>query len=221
MLLGKVQSGKTRAFLGIIAKSFDNDYDVAVILTKGTRSLAKQTMMRVRDDFSEFLQRDQVQAYDIMSMPELTLYELNQKLILIVKKKDDNLDRLIKAFKTDFPILQQKRVLIVDDEADLASVSFRKGKDGTTVPGMISQQIDKLRELSKDSVFLQVTATPYSLYLQPEEDVIEAGSYYLSHVDPLLRWCFRRMAGMLAVITISKRTLMQSLRLTTFTGKFL
>jgi hypothetical protein len=175
MLLGKIQSGKTRAFLGIIARSFDRGYDVAVILTKGTKSLAKQTVMRVRDDFSEFLQRDQVQVYDIMSVPSLTPYELNQKLIFIVKKEDDNLDRLLKAFERDFPVLQQKKVLIVDDEADLASVSFRKGKDGTAMPGVISQQIDRLRELSKDSDFLQVTATPYSLYLQPEEDVIEAG----------------------------------------------
>jgi hypothetical protein len=87
----------------------------------------------------------------------------------------DNLDRLLKAFETDFPVLQQKKILIIDDEADLASVSFRKGKDGTAGPGVISQQIDRLRELSKDSDFLQVTATPYSLYLQPEDDVFEAG----------------------------------------------
>jgi hypothetical protein len=43
MLLGKIQSGKTRAFLGIIARCFDRGYDVAVILTKGTKSLARQT----------------------------------------------------------------------------------------------------------------------------------------------------------------------------------
>lgn len=36
MLLGKIQSGKTRAFLGIIASAFDNGFDVAVVLTKGT-----------------------------------------------------------------------------------------------------------------------------------------------------------------------------------------
>ena len=35
MLLGKIQGGKTRAFIGIIALAFDNDYDMAIILTKG------------------------------------------------------------------------------------------------------------------------------------------------------------------------------------------
>ena len=34
MLLGKIQSGKTRAFIGITAMAFDNDYDIAIVLTK-------------------------------------------------------------------------------------------------------------------------------------------------------------------------------------------
>ena len=37
MLLGKIQSGKTKTFLGAIALGFDNGFDIAIILTKGTR----------------------------------------------------------------------------------------------------------------------------------------------------------------------------------------
>ncbi len=43
MLLGKIQSGKTKTFLGIIALGFDNGFDIAVILTKPTTALARQT----------------------------------------------------------------------------------------------------------------------------------------------------------------------------------
>jgi archaellum biogenesis ATPase FlaH len=175
VLLGKVQSGKTRAFLGFVAGAFDRGYDVAIILTKGTKSLARQTLTRVKEDFSEFLALDQVQVFDIMSLPELTPYELNQKLIFIVKKEDDNLDRLLNAVENKYPALRQRKVLIIDDEADVASVSFRRGKGGVVGVGIISRQIDKLRELVLDSDFLQVTATPYSLYLQPEEDVVNNG----------------------------------------------
>lgn len=78
VLLGKIQSGKTRAFLGFIAGAFDRGYDVAIILTKGTKSLARQTLRRVKDDFSEFLTLDQVQVFDIMALPHLTPYELSQ-----------------------------------------------------------------------------------------------------------------------------------------------
>src|SRR6266699_2722018 len=41
MLLGKIQSGKTKTFLGIVALGFDNGFDVAVVLTKPTTALAR------------------------------------------------------------------------------------------------------------------------------------------------------------------------------------
>lgn len=67
------------------------------------------------------------------------------------------------------PGLQKKKVLIVDDEADLASVRFVQKRGETNISqGTIADQIDKLRELSDGMAFLQVTATPYSLYLQPD-----------------------------------------------------
>lgn len=84
-MLGKIQSGKTRAFLGVIAEAFDNDYEIAVVLTKGTVSLARQTLNRIRSDFRPFIEQDEVQVYDIMTLPDLTPYELNQHLILVVK----------------------------------------------------------------------------------------------------------------------------------------
>lgn len=175
ILLGKIQSGKTRAYLGIIARAFDRGFDTAIILTKGTKSLARQTHSRVKEDFSEFIERDQVQVYDIMSLPQLTPYELSQKLIFVVKKEDDNLRRLLEAFQKTHPSMRERKLLIVDDEADMASVTFRK-QDGIVAPGKISGMIERLRDLVPESAFLQVTATPYSLYLQPEEETVLNGS---------------------------------------------
>lgn len=178
ILLGKVQSGKTRAFLGIIARSFDSGYGVAVILTKGTRSLAQQTLSRVRDDYSAFIISDQMQVHDIMNLPSLTPYELEQKLVLVVKKEDDNLRRLLKAFTVTYPQLCEKKVLLVDDEADLASVSFQK-RGGVAQPGKVSSQIDELCEVVNDLDYLQVTATPYALYLQPENELsLDSGKVF-------------------------------------------
>ncbi|GMU82464.1 MAG: hypothetical protein AMXMBFR47_23350 [Planctomycetota bacterium] len=175
ILLGRVQSGKTRAFLGVTARAFDRGYDVAVILTKGTKSLAEQTLSRVKDDFREFIAGDQVDVYDILAVPDLTPYELSRKLIFVVKKEDDNLRRLIRLFTEQYPALRQKSVLIIDDEADLASVSFRKVA-GVSTAGIISQQIDQFRDAVERSAFLQVTATPYALYLQPDEEVAINGT---------------------------------------------
>lgn len=41
MLLAKIQSGKTKTFLAAVALSFDNGFDIAIVLTKGTRALTK------------------------------------------------------------------------------------------------------------------------------------------------------------------------------------
>jgi hypothetical protein len=170
MLLGKIQSGKTRTFLGIIALAFENDFDLAIILTKGTRALATQTLKRVRDEFAPLEIRDGVQIHDIMTVPGgLTGYELSQKLVFVAKKQSDNLDRLAALIRDTYPQLAKKRALIVDDEADYASVGFRNTKDDGPQANVTTQQIDTLRSIFASSAFLQVTATPYSLYLQPDE----------------------------------------------------
>lgn len=175
ILLGKVQSGKTRAFLGIIALAFDRGYEVAIVLTKGTRSLASQTVNRALSDFKRFIESDEVRVYDIMTLPEnLVGYELNQKLILVAKKEADNLERLVRAFRDTYPQLRKRKLLVVDDEADFASLSFQR-RDGQTNQGVISQKIELLRDLVTNPAFLQVTATPYSLYLQPEEELERNG----------------------------------------------
>ena len=180
MLLGKIQSGKTRAFLGIIAAAFDEGFDVAIVLTKGTRTLAKQTVNRISREFSVFRDSEQLAVYDIMTVPNLTDWEIeDQKLIFVAKKEANNMRRLIKLFAETHRTLANKRVLIVDDEADFASIRFTRKKDSDDIEqGRIADKIDELRrELSRPAV-LQVTATPYSLYLQPDEYEVSAGTNF-------------------------------------------
>jgi len=165
MLLGKIQSGKTRTFEGIMALAFDNSYDVVIILTKNNVPLALQTLKRVIRDFGEFVSKDQLFAADIMDLKDrgLTPYQATQKIVLVVKKEKKNLDHLLNLFNNTLDgELKQKRILIVDDEADNVSVSFKNG-----IPTTIPSQINEVRDIRTDSSFLQVTATPYCLYLQP------------------------------------------------------
>jgi Z1 domain len=174
MLLGKIQSGKTKTFLGAVALGFDNGFDIAIILTKGTKALTRQTVARTHRDFGQFRDRDLLQVYDIMTLPEgLTGYELHQKIIIVAKKQVDNLERLETLFRDTYPQLRAKRVLIIDDEADYASVGFRNSQTNGIDINVTGRRIDQLRATLGASAFLQVTATPYSLYLQPEEMVIQ------------------------------------------------
>jgi hypothetical protein len=181
VLLGKIQSGKTRAFLGVIALAFDNDYDIAIILTKGTKALAEQTYARLNRDFKKFVDDHKMQIFDIMHVPEnLISWELNQKIVMVVKKEKNNLNRTFRALMETYPNLKNKKVLMIDDEADLASISYHKdGETGEIEQGTIGRMIDGLRTEVADSDFLQVTATPYSLYLQPDSTLPESGFHFL------------------------------------------
>ena len=177
MLLGKIQSGKTKTFLAVMALAFDNKFDVAVVLTKGTKALAKQTYERIKSEFKDHDENDRLKVFDIMSMPsQLTGFELNQKLVLVVKKQTDNLNRLIDLFSSKYPQLKEKRVLIIDDEADYASVGFKKEKGELDI-NVTARQLEQLRIMVERAAFLQVTATPYSLYMQPANVQINGCSF--------------------------------------------
>ncbi|MDP3763384.1 MAG: Z1 domain-containing protein [bacterium] len=181
ILLGKIQSGKTRAFIGVIALCFDRGYDIAIVLTKGTKALAEQTYIRLRTDFKEAIDDHQMQIFDILHVPEnLIAWELRQKIVMVVKKEKNNLNRTFKALMETYPDLQHKKILIIDDEADYASLSYRRDKEtGKIEQGTIGRMIDELRHKVAGSDFLQVTATPYSLYLQPDDSLPESGYTFL------------------------------------------
>ena len=170
MLLGKIQSGKTRGFLGAMALAFDEGFEVAIVLTKGTKTLAKQTVERISNDFEEFRREGALEVYDIMSVPALSTWEVEaHKLVFVVKKEYRNLERLMRLYRETQPLLLSRKTLIVDDEADFASIRFTKSKGKVEVEqGRIAEQLDDLRRTLATAAFLQVTATPYSLYLQPE-----------------------------------------------------
>lgn len=180
MLLGMIQSGKTRTYLGAIALAFDNGYEVAIVLTKGTNALTQQTVSRLQEEFDSLIAFDEVDVFDIMQIrgTGLNRYQLQKRLIIVCKKEDDNLRHLQTLLFETCPDLASRRTLIVDDEADFASVSFRK-QDNTICSGAIAGSINSIRSrLPKDSSFLQVTATPYSLYLQPRNEAVLDGTVF-------------------------------------------
>lgn len=171
MLLGKIQSGKTRTFIGVMGLAYDNGYDLTIIFTKVSNALVKQTYERLSREFSELVEDDQMRIFDIMSLPtNLRKYDLSQKLAFIVKKETKNMDRIYDALFETYPELANKRILFIDDEADFASVAYENNKESNiTEMKIIAGKIDNLRNQLSSTSFLQVTATPYSLYLQPED----------------------------------------------------
>lgn len=181
LLLGKVQCGKTDTFLSIMGLCFDRGIDIAVVFTKGTTTLTKQTLERLTKDFSYFADNGSygqtviISVYDILDLHRrgyLTEYQLNdpsRKYIIVCKKENTNLTYLNDMFEQN-DILRNKKVLVVDDEADFASRAYLKRKNQLKLL-KIAENIEKFITLPHYFRYLQVTATPYSLYLQPDGTV--------------------------------------------------
>jgi hypothetical protein len=168
MLLGRIQSGKTRAFVGAIAIAFDSGFDIAIVLTKGTVALTKQTVVRLRSDLCDSVTSHRVLVEDVHHLPDpLEPWEQRLKLIFVCKKETRNLQTLADVMLQKYPDFLTRRVLVIDDEADSASVGYRR-KDGILDLRVIPGHINGLREgLGDNACYLQVTATPQALYLQP------------------------------------------------------
>ena len=181
LLLGKVQCGKTDTFLSIMGLCFDRGIDVAIVMTKGTNTLTTQTIQRLENDFRYFKedgtinQKAIVSVFDILDIGHvgyLSAAKLNNpahKIIIVVKKEDKNLSYLNKIFE-ESELLRSKKVLVCDDEADFASRNYykRKGEVGLM---KIAEHIEHFIKLPHYCRYMQITATPYSLFLQPDGTV--------------------------------------------------
>lgn len=77
MLFGKIQSGKTRVYTGVIALAFDNGFDMVFILSKNSKSLINQIVSRMKKEFKEFISSYEVVVSDIMkSNTRISGYQL-------------------------------------------------------------------------------------------------------------------------------------------------
>ena len=171
MLLGKIQSGKTRAYTGLIALAFDNGFDMVFILSKNSKALINQTTSRMRKEFKKFILSHEIVVSDIMNCnTKISGYQLEQKNIIIAKKEKRNISKLIEVIN-EYAIGNKKKCLIIDDEADVTGIGYSKvkGEDEYTLR-RVSSMVNEMRGTLEGCVFVEVTATPYALYLQPEFD---------------------------------------------------
>jgi hypothetical protein len=178
VLLGRIQSGKTTAFIGIIAEAFDKGIDVAVVLTKNSELLGTQTTRRIKKEFKEFEDQGHINIYYTHAFGDniLKKSQLLNKKVFIAIKNPSCITKLTKAFKTNNPELCNKNVLIIDDEADTGSIGAKGKKDEVELLET-SKKLNEFRKNLDNGFFLQVTATPYALYLQPNEIITASGVY--------------------------------------------
>ena len=181
LLLGNVQSGKTAQVLGVLsALADDGDHKVFLYLTTDSVDLQEQTVKRAKDNLKNFIvlsENDDRSFIQVM--------KANNPILVVIKKNARVLKRWRNLFASQNS-LKGYPLVIVDDEADAASLntnSDKPAKDAST----INKLLNDIKNSCCQSLFIQLTATPQSLLLQHEKSdwqpefihFFEAGEKYI------------------------------------------
>lgn len=190
LIIGDVQSGKTSTYTGLICKAADAGYKVFIILTGMIESLRVQTQQRIEEGFvgcdmsdpkntrcgvgednlpirvasitsrkSDFTKNSDLIAISLQS---------SSAVVFVLKKNTSVLNKLIGWLKkSNVDAVSQKveePMLLIDDEADNASINTSAKEDPTRINGLIRQLI----ELFSISNYVGFTATPFAnVFIDP------------------------------------------------------
>ena len=227
LVYGHVQSGKTANFIGLINRAIDHGYRIVIILTGMTEDLRRQTQERVDVFVKKRLKGSSnkiekpTNINDDFSSKFKNIHNENvtykDQSIWVIKKNKTVLENLILWFHEQIKnqgekVLKQVPVLIIDDEADNASIQSlstkhfdewevglelqKKDKEELTeyeqkqlelaqesVIRAINRNIRVLLSLIGSKTFVAYTATPYSVVTQAYDDVKQRKAITIKGID--------------------------------------
>jgi hypothetical protein len=176
LVMGYVQSGKTTNFMSVAAKCADEGYRLIVILSGVTNNLRNQTQNRVHSALSSggdlhwhWLTQENI---DFIPTPNAanTLSTVSNRSVMVIKKNAGRLQKLIDWLNTVPPEIRALvPMLIIDDEADQASVNTAKGRARRSA---INDRLLRLMSTNFMPVHAYVgyTATPFANFLIDPND---------------------------------------------------
>lgn len=193
LVVGYVQSGKTMSFTGVLALARDNGYRIAVILTGITTNLQEQTSTRLAKDLENDLDKD---CFSILNNPSadesgdiIKALRLSDHPLLIIPilKHKKYINDLTKIFRDHKVVNEMKTetVLIIDDEADQASLNSFGYKNSKAIQDNEKREsatyaaILRLRAALPGNSYIQYTATPQANLLITTMDLLSPRSHTL------------------------------------------
>jgi len=202
LVMGDVQSGKTANYLGLINRAADVKYKLIILIAGLHVNLRQQTQQRIIDGFvgknsitGEYVGVGKIEPI-IRSLTPTSLtsldgdFTLNQQrstlmnpesslvpVVLVIKKNVSTLNSVIKQFQ-DFVGKNQATnnypLLLIDDEADNASVNYN---DEDENPTRTNEKIRELLNLFSKSSYVGFTATPFAnMFIDPDASDEDYGS---------------------------------------------
>lgn len=196
LVLGYIQSGKTMSFTSLIALASDNNYKVVIVFAGTTNILLNQTIDRLGedlDDKNEYVIIEEAGLDDLTRINKIVKNTKRQRIIILpILKHYKHIEKIHDLFRQPELnlLLPNLGVLIIDDEADQASlngfarrnwkISLKKNindihdddeksafKYSTTY-----NRISNLKKLFPNHSYIQYTATPQANLLLGQRDLL-------------------------------------------------
>jgi len=183
LVIGHVQSGKTTNFTSVIAKAADRDYRLFIILSGIHNGLREQTQERLDQDLVEPNASNWMPltwaGHDFTELGNATAWLAgvgDKRVLCIVKKNAARLRKLRDWLSTvDHDVLEACPALIIDDEADQASVATER----------INKLIRDILGLLPKAAYVGYTATPFAnLLIDPSVGDLYPSDFILDLPQP-------------------------------------
>lgn len=179
LVLGYVQSGKTANFSASIAKAIDQGYKIIIVLGGLYNNLRSQTERRLRKeivaphgDSGTVCLTDATEKGDFKAprgIQPANLLSSRAPVFCVIKKNKSPMTSFLNWFKgddknagVDPELLKKSPVLIIDDEADQASVNSNDPEqDRTAINELLVQMLNYFSQ-STVTNYIGYTATPFA-----------------------------------------------------------
>ena len=179
LVIGHVQSGKTANMAGLMAMCADWQWNMFIVLTGSIENLRVQNQKRLIQD----LRVDAQYTWRPIDKPKANIFygdktenlKFNERskdrYLTVCLKNSSRLRDLIAWLKSDPEKLRQMQIILIDDEADQASINTGNlsNNERTKVNAAL---IDLVNLESRSMNYIAYTATPYACVLNepPGED---------------------------------------------------
>lgn len=168
MVIGHVQSGKTSNYAGLICKAADAGYKCFIVIAGIHNNLRNQTQIRLKDVFKNvpldkepiFLTTDNLDFNKKGAQRYSTLSFENHKspIFMVIKKNSSTLKNVLSWLNKKYPHQCKAPLLLIDDEADNASINTKEDED----PTVINKHIRKILKKFQKYAYIGYTATPFA-----------------------------------------------------------
>lgn len=192
LVVGYVQSGKTMSFTALTALAKDNHYKMIIYLAGSKNNLLDQTQKRLRKDLVHeddlFIDDYKIHVNPALSDVEDIIGHLESSanpivLVPILKHHDYILRVKDIVNNPEFKeVMANETVIIIDDEADQASLNSYGRKNSQKEEDDKSRTYDAILQLRANlpgNTYIQYTATPQANLLISMQDLLSPKSHTL------------------------------------------